>query len=92
MKIITEDINTFDADDNYDRIMSIEMFEHTKNTKKLMNRINNWLKSEGSFFMHVFAHKRTHITLTLTKKCLDGKILFHRRDDAKPRFIQRLAV
>ena len=58
LKIITEDINTFDADENYDRIMSIEMFEHTKNTKKLMNRINNWLKSEGLFFMHVFAHKK----------------------------------
>ena len=33
------------------------MFEHTKNTKKLMNLINDWLNPNGLFFMHVFAHK-----------------------------------
>ena len=57
LKIITKDINSFDTNEKFDRIVSIEMFEHTKNTKKLMNSINNWLKSEGLFFMHVFAHK-----------------------------------
>ena len=57
LKIITKDINSFDTNEKFDRIVSIEMFEHTKNTKKLMNSINKWLKSEGLFFMHVFAHK-----------------------------------
>ena len=57
LTIITKDINEFDTKDNFDRIISIEMFEHTKNTKKLMNLINDWLKPEGLFFMHVFAHK-----------------------------------
>ena len=57
LTIITKDINEFNTTDIFDRIISIEMFEHTKNTKKLMNSINNWLKNEGLFFMHVFAHK-----------------------------------
>ncbi len=57
IKIITKDINDFRANEKYDRILSIEMFEHTKNTKKLMNLINDWLNPNGLFFMHVFAHK-----------------------------------
>jgi len=57
LTIMTNDINTFNTDKKFDRIVSIEMFEHTKNTKKLMNLINGWLKPEGLFFMHVFAHK-----------------------------------
>ena len=57
LKIITNDINAFDTNEKFDRIISIEMFEHTKNSKKLMNSINRWLNSDGLFFMHVFAHK-----------------------------------
>ena len=57
LKIITRDINDFRTQEKYDRILSIEMFEHTKNTKKLMNLINDWLNPKGLFFMHVFAHK-----------------------------------
>ena len=57
LKIITKDINSFNTKDKFDRILSIEMFEHTKNSKKLMNSINEWLNPEGMFFMHVFAHK-----------------------------------
>ncbi|MFL2926545.1 MAG: SAM-dependent methyltransferase [Candidatus Poseidoniales archaeon] len=58
LKIITRDINDFRTEEKYDRILSIEMFEHTKNTKKLMNLINDWLNPNGLFFMHVFAHKQ----------------------------------
>ena len=57
LKIITSDINDFDSSKQFDRIISIEMFEHTKNSKKLLDSINGWLKPNGSFFMHVFAHK-----------------------------------
>lgn len=57
LKIITKDINQFDNEEKFDRIVSIEMFEHTKNSKKLMNSINEWLGPGGLFFMHVFAHK-----------------------------------
>ena len=46
-----------EVEGSFDKIVSIEMFEHTKNSKKLLDSINGWLKPNGSFFMHVFAHK-----------------------------------
>ena len=57
LNIVTKDINSFDTNKKFDRIISIEMFEHTKNSKILMDSINKWLSPDGLFFMHVFAHK-----------------------------------
>ncbi len=57
LKIVTKDINSFETNKKFDRIISIEMFEHTKNSKILMDSINKWLAPDGLFFMHVFAHK-----------------------------------
>ena len=57
LNIVTKDINSFDTNKKFDRIISIEMFEHTKNIKILMDSINKWLAPDGLFFMHVFAHK-----------------------------------
>lgn len=57
LNIVTKDINSFDTNKKFDRIISIEMFEHTKNSKILMDSINKWLAPSGLFFMHVFAHK-----------------------------------
>ena len=57
LNIVTKDINSFDTNKKFDRIISIEMFEHTKNSKILMDSINKWLAPDGLFFMHVFAHK-----------------------------------
>ena len=53
------------------------MFEHTKNTKKLMNLINDWLNPNGLFFMHVFAHKGKSVLFRQRpKECMDGKYFF----------------
>ena len=57
LKIITSDINDFKSSKKFDRIISIEMFEHTKNSKKLLDSIDSWLNPKGCFFMHDFAHK-----------------------------------
>ena len=43
----------------FDRIVSIEMFEHMRNWETLLGRVRSWLHDEGRFFAHVFAH-RTH--------------------------------
>ena len=53
-------INTmknFNIDKKFDRIVSIEMFEHMKNYRELFGRVSSWLKSDGLFFMHIFCHK-----------------------------------
>ena len=53
------DMNDFDAGDRYDRIVSIEMFEHMRNYDELFRRVNSWLEPDGRFFMHIFTHRST---------------------------------
>jgi cyclopropane-fatty-acyl-phospholipid synthase len=57
--IITCDMNDFDIHHGkFDRVVSVEMFEHMKNWPKLMNKIATWLKPGGMFFAHVFVHAK----------------------------------
>jgi len=56
VNIITCDMNDFESDNIFDRVVSIEMFEHMRNWESLLNKVSGWLKDEGKFFMHVFSH------------------------------------
>ncbi len=53
------DMNDFDAGDTFDRIVSIEMFEHMRNYDELFRRVGSWLQPDGRFFMHIFTHRTT---------------------------------
>ena len=53
------DMNDFDAGATYDRIVSVEMFEHMRNYQELFRRISTWLRPDGRFFMHIFCHRTT---------------------------------
>jgi len=58
IKIITCDMNEFDIEENsFDRVVSVEMFEHMRNWEKLYENVSRWLKPEGYFFKHIFVHK-----------------------------------
>lgn len=57
LKVITVDMNQFQPKGRFDRIISIEMFEHMRNWELLLSRITGWLKDGGKFFMHVFVHR-----------------------------------
>ncbi|MBC8002393.1 MAG: class I SAM-dependent methyltransferase [Opitutaceae bacterium] len=58
LTIITCDMNRFDIDANrFDRVVSVEMFEHMKNYRLLMGNISRWLKPGGLLFVHIFTHK-----------------------------------
>lgn len=57
LKVITCDINAFCPEQKFDRVVSVEMFEHVRNHRQLFNRINGWLKPEGKIFVHVFVHR-----------------------------------
>jgi len=46
-----------EGDAVFDRVVSVEMFEHMKNYEILMNRICRWLKSDGALFVHIFTHR-----------------------------------
>lgn len=54
VRVITGDINSFDLDNDekgqFDRILSIEMFEHMKNYQRLIAKISNWLSPGGKLF------------------------------------------
>jgi len=57
LKIITADMNTFATQGQYDRIVSVEMFEHMRNYDALLKKISGWLKEGGRLFVHIFTHK-----------------------------------
>jgi len=57
VRVITADMNSFYPDAKFDRIVSVEMFEHMSNWQKLLERVRSWLAPEGRLFIHVFTHK-----------------------------------
>jgi cyclopropane-fatty-acyl-phospholipid synthase len=56
LSVITADMNGFDPERQFDRIVSVEMFEHMMNWRELLGRVRSWLAADGRFFMHVFTH------------------------------------
>jgi len=57
LEVITADMNVFQTEKKFDRVVSVEMFEHMKNYDILLNKISNWLKDNGKLFVHIFTHK-----------------------------------
>ncbi len=58
LRVITCDVNRFETRaGHFDRVVSVEMFEHLRNWPHIFARVAGWLKPGGRFFMHVFAHK-----------------------------------
>jgi cyclopropane-fatty-acyl-phospholipid synthase len=57
LTVITRDINEFDTEQRFDRVVSVEMFEHLRNWPQAFGRVARWLNADGRFFMHVFAHR-----------------------------------
>jgi len=53
----TADMNHFMTERTFDRILSVEMFEHMRNYGLLLSRIAGWLKDEGRLFVHIFCHR-----------------------------------
>lgn len=59
VEVVTADMNDFDTERSaYDRVVSVEMFEHMKNYRKLMARVGSWLRPGGKLFVHIFTHLR----------------------------------
>jgi cyclopropane-fatty-acyl-phospholipid synthase len=59
LDVVTADITDFDTPDRFDRIVSVEMFEHMSNWRALFQKMRGWLKPEGRAFLHVFSHRLT---------------------------------
>jgi len=58
LNVLTQDFNTFEAPGgHFDRVVSVEMFEHLRNWPRAFAQVARWLRPGGRFFMHVFAHR-----------------------------------
>ncbi|MDH3282038.1 MAG: class I SAM-dependent methyltransferase, partial [Gammaproteobacteria bacterium] len=57
VQVITADINDFSPATDFDRVVSVEMFEHARNYQELMRRIASWLAPAGQLFVHIFCHR-----------------------------------
>jgi cyclopropane-fatty-acyl-phospholipid synthase len=57
LHVITADMNVFDPQVQFDRIVSVEMFEQMMNWRELLSRVGSWLAPEGRLFVQVFSHR-----------------------------------
>ena len=57
VRVVTQDMNQFEPTGRFDRVVSVEMFEHMANWPALLDRIRSWLRPDGRLFLHVFSHK-----------------------------------
>ena len=57
LTILTADMNVFETALRFDRVVSVEMFEHMKNYEVLLAKISSWLVPGGKLFVHIFTHR-----------------------------------
>jgi cyclopropane-fatty-acyl-phospholipid synthase len=57
VEVVTADVNIYTPDRRFDRVVSVEMFEHVRNHALLLARIASWLEPDGKLFVHHFAHR-----------------------------------
>ncbi len=58
LHVLTSDINDFQPPGTFDRVLSVEMFEHLRNYERMLNRIATWLNPQGKVFVHHFCHRQ----------------------------------
>ena len=59
VSVVTADVAELRLDRRFDRVVSVEMFEHLRNWPEMFRRVASWLEPDGRFFMHVFVHRST---------------------------------
>lgn len=62
LRVITANVADYLGTETYDRVISIEMFEHMRNYETLLHRIAGWLRPAGKLFVHIFCHREIAYT------------------------------
>jgi cyclopropane-fatty-acyl-phospholipid synthase len=57
LRVVTADMNDFTSTERFDRVVSVEMFEHMSNWRGLLARLRGWLEADGRLFIHIFTHR-----------------------------------
>ena len=61
VEVLTCDVNVLELDQaQFDRVVSVEMFEHVRNYQRLFEKIQGWLKADGLLWCHIFCHRFLH--------------------------------
>ena len=91
LEVVTADVNVFEPGERFDRVVSVEMFEHMRNYESLLARVASWLEPGGRFFVHVFIPSTASPTPTTTAgwRATSSPAASCRRDDLLPRFPAR---
>ena len=58
VEVVTADVNAFATDRRFDRVVSVEMFDHMRNWQALLRLVRGLLRDDGRLFVHVFSHLR----------------------------------
>lgn len=57
LTVITANVAEMSLDRQFDRVVSVEMFEHMRNYRALLEKVAGWLRDEGKLFVHIFCHR-----------------------------------
>lgn len=57
-EILTADMREFETGRRFDRVVSVEMFEHMRNYRDLLSRVAGWMRDDARLFVHIFSHTR----------------------------------
>lgn len=57
VQVITQDINGLELPRKFDRVVSVEMFEHMRNYQALLSKVASFLREDGKLFVHIFSHQ-----------------------------------
>jgi cyclopropane-fatty-acyl-phospholipid synthase len=57
VEVLTADMNHFDTEKRFDRVVSVEMFEHMRNYELLLRKVASWMRPDAKLFVHIFCHK-----------------------------------
>jgi len=57
LDVVTGDVGDLDFAERFDRIVSVEMFEHFRNYEQLLAKLACWLAPDGKLLVHIFCHR-----------------------------------